>query len=216
MLCQVCALFQSHLWIQTGVTVRKRSNWGKIYFDLCDFDLRPLTLTFCMGITFVNGNNSSKFHGDTMTGTLWKMYDRRTDRWTDGKRCSRRAARSQLKTDDISNTISTTSFEYFNTWYHTWHPSYHIHMATQILMPDGTMPLPEPMVTNNQRDSLACTLQQFYMTYSSVQSVIRIRKLRFEYFATSPKGQYTHLIQGSPQGLQTPPFKGRVCKASTA
>ena len=32
-----------------------------------------------MEITFVNGNNSWKFHDDTMTEALWKMGHRRTD-----------------------------------------------------------------------------------------------------------------------------------------
>ena len=41
--------------------------------DLCDLDLWP----FCMDITSVNGNNSWKFQGDTMTGTLSKRCDRR-------------------------------------------------------------------------------------------------------------------------------------------
>ena len=68
---KLCASFNSRQWIQTRVTVRKRPNWGKICFDLCDLDLWPQTLTFCMNITFVNGNYSWKFY-DTMTGTLWK------------------------------------------------------------------------------------------------------------------------------------------------
>ena len=34
---------------------------GKICFNLCDLDLRPLTLSFCMDITFINDNNSGKF-----------------------------------------------------------------------------------------------------------------------------------------------------------
>ena len=40
------ASFRSHLWIQTGVTVRKRPNWGKICFDLCGCDLWFLILIF--------------------------------------------------------------------------------------------------------------------------------------------------------------------------
>ena len=117
------ASFSSHLWIQTGVTVRRctiwlkssnfffvlydleiwqmtlktnrapllymphqalcliqspyvNSNWSyspetlKLGFDLCDLDLWPLTLTFCMDITFVNGNYPWKFHEDTMIRTL--------------------------------------------------------------------------------------------------------------------------------------------------
>ena len=51
------------------------SNWSygpetaKWVHDLCDLDLWSLTLTFCMDITFVIGNNSWKFHDDTMMGT---------------------------------------------------------------------------------------------------------------------------------------------------
>ena len=51
------------------------SNWSygpetaKLAVDLCDLDLWPLTLNFCMDVTFVIGNNSWKFHDDTMMGT---------------------------------------------------------------------------------------------------------------------------------------------------
>ena len=47
------------------------SNWSyspetvKLGFDLCDLDLWPLTLIFCMDLTLVIGNNSWKFHDDT-------------------------------------------------------------------------------------------------------------------------------------------------------
>ena len=65
------------------------SNWSyspetvKLGRDLCDLDLWPLTLTFCMDITFDHGNNSWKFHDDTMMGTWWKRCDRQTDRLRD-------------------------------------------------------------------------------------------------------------------------------------
>ena len=51
------------------------SNWSyspetvKLVCDLCDLDLWPLTLTFCMDLTLAIGNNSWKFHDDTMMGT---------------------------------------------------------------------------------------------------------------------------------------------------
>ena len=51
------------------------SNWSyspetaKLGYDLCDLDLWPMTLTLCMDITSVIGNNSWKFRDDTMTGT---------------------------------------------------------------------------------------------------------------------------------------------------
>ena len=55
------------------------AKWGH---DLCGLDLWPLTLTFCMDVTSVDGNYSWKFQDDTMTGTLSKRCDRRTDRRT--------------------------------------------------------------------------------------------------------------------------------------
>ena len=81
---KLCASFHHHMWIQTGVTVRKRLNWV----------LTSVTFTFCMDITFVNGNNSWKLNDDTMRGTLWKMCHRWTDERTD--RSILRAAWSQL------------------------------------------------------------------------------------------------------------------------
>ena len=51
------------------------SNWSyspetvKLGVDLCDLDLWPLTLTFCVDVTFIIGNNSGKFRDDTMMGT---------------------------------------------------------------------------------------------------------------------------------------------------
>ena len=41
----------------------------KLGFDLCDLNLWPLTLTFCMDITSVIGNQSRKYHDDTMMET---------------------------------------------------------------------------------------------------------------------------------------------------
>ena len=38
-------------------------------YDLCDLDLWPMTLTFCMDITSVIGNSSWKFGDVMMTGT---------------------------------------------------------------------------------------------------------------------------------------------------
>ena len=51
------------------------SNWSyspemaKLGFGLCDLDLWPLTLPFCMDITSVHGKNSWKFYDDMMMGT---------------------------------------------------------------------------------------------------------------------------------------------------
>ena len=50
------------------------SNWSyspemaKLGYDLRDLDLWPKTMTFCMDITSVIGNNSWKFRDDAMTG----------------------------------------------------------------------------------------------------------------------------------------------------
>ena len=96
------------------------SNWSyspetvKLGCDLCDLDLWPLALALCMDITFVIGDNSWKFHDDTMMGTWWKSVtdgrtdgqtDRQTDRQTDWT--IHRAAWSQLKRK-------------FNHQYHVW------------------------------------------------------------------------------------------------
>ena len=52
-------------------------------FNLCDLDLWPLTLTYCMDITSNIGNNPWKYHVDTLAGTLWKRCKKRTDRRTE-------------------------------------------------------------------------------------------------------------------------------------
>ena len=79
---QLCATFHSHLWNQTGVTVRKSPNWNKICFDLCDLDLWPLTLTLCTDITFVNSNNFMMMR--------WKEHGDKGAKGgqTDGQKCS--------------------------------------------------------------------------------------------------------------------------------
>ena len=61
--------------------------------DLCDLVLWSLTLTFCMDITSVNGNDSWKFKDDTMRGKLSKDV---TNGWT-SEMSVRRAVWSQLR-----------------------------------------------------------------------------------------------------------------------
>ena len=70
------------------------SNWGygpetaKWGHGLCDLDLWPLTLTFCMDITSVDGNNFSRWYDDrNIVKKVW-WTDRQTDRQTDGNKCS--------------------------------------------------------------------------------------------------------------------------------
>ena len=83
------------------------SNWNyspetvKLGCDLCDLDLWPLTLTFCMDLTLVIGNNSWKFHDDTMMETQSKRCEvwQTADRQTENTIC--RAASSQLKIADF-------------------------------------------------------------------------------------------------------------------
>ena len=52
--------------MQTGATGPETAKLG---FDFFDLDLWTLTLTFCMEITCVIGNDSWTFHDDTMMGT---------------------------------------------------------------------------------------------------------------------------------------------------
>ena len=70
LLCHLkfCASFRTLLLIQAGVTVRE-NQIGAIFFYLCELYPWLPTLTFCMYITFVNGDNS--------------------DRRTDGQKCSK-------------------------------------------------------------------------------------------------------------------------------
>ena len=81
---KLCASFHSHWWIQTGVTVWKCPNWGKIWFDLCDLDHWPLTLTFCMDITFV------VITPENFMMIWWEVSetDRQMEGRTDGQKCS--------------------------------------------------------------------------------------------------------------------------------
>ena len=64
----------------------------------------PLTLTFCMNITFVNGNNFWKFDDAIIRGTLG-VINRRTNRHTDGRTdwSALRATWLQLKTSVKQN-----------------------------------------------------------------------------------------------------------------
>ena len=61
-ICIISASYVNSNWSYSPETV-------KLGCDLCDLDLWPLTLTFCMDLTLVIGNNSRKFHDDTMMGT---------------------------------------------------------------------------------------------------------------------------------------------------
>ena len=58
--------------VRTGVSVQKSPNLVKSSFELFDLAFWPLTLTFCMDITFVNDNYFWKFLGWVgLWGFLW-------------------------------------------------------------------------------------------------------------------------------------------------
>ena len=82
-LCIISSPYVNSNWSYGPETAK----WGH---DLCDLDLWPLTLTFCMDITSVICNYSWKIHKDMMIGTLSKRCHR--------QRTVLRAAWSQLKT----------------------------------------------------------------------------------------------------------------------
>ena len=96
-LCIISSPYVNSNWSYGPETAK----WGH---DLCDLDLWSLTLTFCMDIVSVNGNNSWKFQDDTVRETLSKRCDRRTDRQTGGQTeiSVLRAAWSQLKRKQLS------------------------------------------------------------------------------------------------------------------
>ena len=68
-----------------------------------------------MDITLDHGNNSWKFHDDTMMGTWWKRCDRQTDRRTDRQTENTicRAAWSQLKTIGHLFYATSSSVQHF-------------------------------------------------------------------------------------------------------
>ena len=75
---QLCAWFHCHMWIQTGVRVRKRLSWVLTSVTLT-FDLWPWPFAWTSLLTMVVTPENF-----TMMGTWWKRCDRRTDRQTDG------------------------------------------------------------------------------------------------------------------------------------
>ena len=73
-LCIISCNFIAICEVRTGVLVQKSPNLVKSSFELFDLAFWPLTLTFCMDITFVNDNYFWKFHDDTMTQTAKKLW----------------------------------------------------------------------------------------------------------------------------------------------
>ena len=80
------ASFHHHMWIQTGVTVRKRLSWVMTSVTLT-FDLWPWPFAWTSLLSFV-------ISPENFVMIRWEEHsekgvtDRRTDRQTDRKRCS--------------------------------------------------------------------------------------------------------------------------------
>ena len=92
-----CESFHHHMWIQIGVTVRKRLSWV-LTSVILTFDLWPWTCAWTSLWSLVI-TQSWKFHDDTMMGTLSKRCHRQADRRTDRQTnlVILKAAWSQLK-----------------------------------------------------------------------------------------------------------------------
>ena len=90
---QLCAWFHCHMWIQTGVGVRKRLSWVLTFVTLT-FDLWPWSFAWTSHLSMLI---TEKF---LMIRTWWKgATDGRTDRQTEGQTdwTSHIAAWSQLE-----------------------------------------------------------------------------------------------------------------------
>ena len=121
---RVTLKFDGWPWITIGHLFQATSSCVHHSIIICEFKLElqsgngyvgfwplwPLTLTFSMDLTFVIGDNSRKFHDDTMMGTQWKRCDRRADGQIDGQTentiCT--VAWSQLKTPFYSLSGKTS------------------------------------------------------------------------------------------------------------
>ena len=98
---QLCAWFHCHMWIQTGVRVRKRLSWVLTSVTLT-FDLWPWPFAWTSLLTMVITPENFMMirwweHGEK--GVTDRRTDRQTDRQTDGQTENTicRAAWSQLK-----------------------------------------------------------------------------------------------------------------------
>ena len=84
---QLCAWFHCHMWIQTGVRVRKRLSWVLTSVTLT-FDLWPWPFAWTSLLTMVVTPENFMMirwweHGEK--GVTDRQTDRRTDGQTDGK-----------------------------------------------------------------------------------------------------------------------------------
>ena len=93
---KLCASFHHHMWIQTGVTVRKRLSWVVTSVTLT-FDLWPWPFAWTSLLSLViNPENFVMIRRweHSQKGVTDRQTDRRTDRQTENTIC--RAAWSQL------------------------------------------------------------------------------------------------------------------------
>ena len=88
---QLCAWFHCHMWIQTGVRVRKRLCWVLTSVTLT-FDLWPWPFAWTSLLTMVITPENYMMirwweHGEkgVTDGRTDRQTDRQTDRWTDGQ-----------------------------------------------------------------------------------------------------------------------------------
>ena len=106
---QLCAWFHCHMWIQTGVRVRKRLSWVLTSVTLT-FDLWPWPFAWTSLLTMVITPENFMMirwweHGEK--GVTDGQTDRQTDRQTENTIC--RAAWSQLKIGHLLYHVSTMS-----------------------------------------------------------------------------------------------------------
>ena len=107
---QLCAWFHCHMWIQTGVRVRKRLSWVLTSVTLT-FDLWPWPFAWTSLLTMVITPENFMMirwweHGEK--GVTDRRTDGRTDRRTDGRTdwTSHIAAWSQLKIHRNKNYVT--------------------------------------------------------------------------------------------------------------
>ena len=129
---QLCARFHCHMWIQTGVRVRKRLSWVLTSVTLT-FDLWPWPFAWTSLSTMVITPENFMMirwweHGEkgVTDGRTDGRTDRRTDRRTDWT--SHIAAWSQLKIQNVISTryvdgMPTSEVTPVTIWY--IHPPHH-------------------------------------------------------------------------------------------
>ena len=103
---KLCSSFHRHMWIQTGVMVRKRLN-GVMTFVTLTFDLWPWPFAWTSRLSMVitpENFRMIRWWEHSEKGVTDGLTDRQTDRQSERKkeRCVLRAACSQLNKKDFS------------------------------------------------------------------------------------------------------------------